>query len=189
MPWLWVPALVFAHVFAGAWVCRTLLLGKRHWKKSGVNPVCSISANTEKSPSRIGDPGNPNSTVAQATPQQLSGTSPERNVWSAAGHSLPSYTQRTGGNRTNAVSVSSSAVDVEAAADAGWSPRISSQCKDSDFAAVGGTAASCCTQALAEIRWSRVGCIYKAHGCDKVVLQDVWGAALSSEVQVRLRCC
>jgi hypothetical protein len=34
---------------------------------------------------------------------------------------------------------------------------------------------------LKELLWKRVGCSYKAHGSDKVVLQDVSGCALSGE--------
>jgi hypothetical protein len=39
---------------------------------------------------------------------------------------------------------------------------------------------------LKEMLWKRGGCSYKAHGSGRVVLQDVWGSALSGEVQVGL---
>jgi hypothetical protein len=206
MPWLWVPVLVLAHVFAGSWLCRTLLLGKRHVKKAGPNLVCNKSADTSAEPSRAGDPADQQSTLTLSVPQQqLSGTSPKPKQ-SAAGHSLPSYGQLTGGNSKDVSWMSSSVVDVEAVADAGWSTqrsacrtelcssattqpnRVNPKCADSEFRSAGGRAASC-TKALKEMTWSRVGCTYKAHGVDKVVLQGVWGAAVSGEVQVRCYCC
>jgi hypothetical protein len=46
------------------------------------------------------------------------------------------------------------------------------------------TASTPTTSTLQDMVWKRVGCSYKAPGTDKVVLQDVWGCALSGEVQV-----
>jgi hypothetical protein len=51
-----------------------------------------------------------------------------------------------------------------------------------------GSTASCCLQAVTELVWTRVGCSYRSHGTNKVVLKNVWGAALSGEVQVRFLC-
>jgi hypothetical protein len=35
-----------------------------------------------------------------------------------------------------------------------------------------------------KVEWQGVSCSYKVHRASKVVLQDVWGAAMAGEVQV-----
>jgi hypothetical protein len=43
------------------------------------------------------------------------------------------------------------------------------------------------TAALKQLLWKRVGCSYKAHGSDKVVLQDVSGCATTRRCLVKCR--
>ncbi|WIA12631.1 hypothetical protein OEZ85_006286 [Tetradesmus obliquus] len=47
----------------------------------------------------------------------------------------------------------------------------------------GASTASCSIHTIKELAWKRVGCSYRPHGTNKVVLQDAWGTALSGEVQ------
>lgn len=52
----------------------------------------------------------------------------------------------------------------------------------------GASTASWSIHTIKELAWKRVGCSYRPHGTNKVVLQDAWGTALSGEVQVSLSC-
>jgi hypothetical protein len=172
---LWVPVVVFSHLFAFFWFARMWMLHHPNlFGKRGKKPSSSGSASDGDGVELEIRTEDMVATLAKQPPPSSSKKDAKRKSDQVHGeHAVP---QRSTARHPPPTDPCAHLPWLPADAEAGGTPRTDAGSDVSPEHMV---------VERVHLDWQRLGCSYKIAGGTKVVLHDIWGAANPGEMQVR----
>lgn len=195
---LWVPVVVFAHLFAGFWFIKTFLLYDPR-PLAAIRRRRSSGAKLPKAcASEDGEDADEDVVLTLDEAAGGSGTEPKHRKKGASGHSMGLPGRLSGAQQRPAHTASDGRLPCPRCSrrsplppgpvggtDQGVSGSAPGQLCDGAAQAAGAAAGAQVERV--HLEWQAISCSYNAAAGKLPVLQDIWGQANAGEMQVRRR--